>query len=86
MISNEPTLQAGATLYIDDNGQDIPKSEQEKIFGRGYRGEAVQDTIDSSGLGLAIAREMVMCVGGMTDLLDDGPSKLDGKTVCIISC
>lgn len=86
LVSNEPPLSPGATLYIEDNGPGIPKLERDKIFERGYRGEAVQDDITGSGLGLAIAREMISRMGGMLDLLegDKGPNKLDGTTVRVI--
>ena len=84
MISNKSPLQAGVTLIIEDNGQaSIEKSERDKVFERGYRSEATQD-VDGSGLGLPIAKEMITRMGGMIDVIDDGPNKLDGTCVLII--
>ena len=40
------------------------------MFERGYRSETVQDTVDGSGLGSAIARVMIMRMGGRIDDLD----------------
>lgn len=84
LVSNEPPLTSGATLYIEDNGPGIPTSEQDKVFERGYRSKTVQDEVDGSGLGLGICREMIEKMGGTIDLLEQGPNKLDGTTVRII--
>ena len=82
LVSNEPPLQAGATLYIEDNGPGIPESERDKVFERGYRGF---EEVGGSGLGLPIARDLISRMGGMVDMLEGcGPSKLDGTTVRII--
>ncbi|KAL9178733.1 hypothetical protein ACHAXT_003864 [Thalassiosira profunda] len=83
LVSNEPPLTAGAMLYIEDNGPGIPESERDKVFERGYRGEAVEDSVEGSGLGLSIAREIVSRMGGVLDLVE-GPNKLDGTAVRII--
>ena len=81
LVSNEPPLSPGATLYIEDNGPGIPTSE---LFARGYRGRAVVDEVEGSGLGLAIAREMITRMGGVLDILDEGPNRLNGTTVRVI--
>jgi len=82
--SNEYPLSPGATLYIEDNGPGILRTEQDKVFERGYRSEEVEDAVGGSGLGLAIAREMISRMGGMIDVLDEGPHKLDGTTMRVI--
>jgi signal transduction histidine kinase len=84
LVSNEPSLSPGATLYIEDNGQGIPTSERDKVFARGYRGRAVVDEVEGSGLGLAIAREMITRMGGLLDIVDEGPNRLNGTTVRVI--
>ena len=86
LVSNEPPMQVGATLYIEDNGQGIPKSERRRVFERGYRVNTTKDAVDGSGLGLAISREMITKMGGEIDIIDDGPSSKssDGTTVRII--
>ena len=43
---------------------------QDKVFECGYRSETVQDTVDGSGSGLAIAREMITRLGCRIDVLD----------------
>lgn len=81
LVSNEPPLLPGVTLYVEDNGPGIPTSEREKVFARGYRGKAVQDEVDGSGLGLAIARETIARMGGVLEIVDEGPNRLNGTTV-----
>ena len=84
LVSNEPPLSPGATLYIEDNGCGIPKSEQAKVFERGYRGENVVGGTEGSGLGLAIAKEYITRMGGLIDFLGEGPNKLDGTSMRIV--
>jgi signal transduction histidine kinase len=84
LVSIEPPLSPGATLYIEDNGPGIPTSERDEVFVRRYRGRAVVDEVEGSGLGLAIAREMVTRMGGVLDIVDEGPNRLNGTTVRVI--
>jgi signal transduction histidine kinase len=85
LTSNEPPLAAGCTLWIEDNGPGIPDDERESIFERGYRSKEWKDEVDGTGLGLAVARQMITQMGGKIDLVEDGgPSKLQGTTVRII--
>ena len=53
-----------AMIIISDRGIGIPKSEQERIFGRFYRGAQPRSKTDGSGLGLAIAQRFVALHGG----------------------
>jgi signal transduction histidine kinase len=53
-----------AMIVISDRGIGIPRSEQEGIFGRFYRGAQPRSNTDGSGLGLAIAQRFVALHGG----------------------
>jgi signal transduction histidine kinase len=57
-----------ASVIISDHGMGIPESEQEKIFGRFYRGAQPRSSTDGSGLGLAIAQRFVELHGGRISL------------------
>jgi signal transduction histidine kinase len=57
-----------ASVIINDHGMGIPESEQEKIFGRFYRGAQPRSSTDGSGLGLAIAQRFVELHGGRISL------------------
>ena len=57
-------LPPTAMIVISDRGIGIPKSEQERIFGRFYRGAQPRSNTDGSGLGLAIAQRFVALHGG----------------------
>ena len=47
------------TIYIRDNGKGIKKEDLEKIFDRYYRGTNTGEVHKGSGLGMAIAKEIV---------------------------
>ncbi len=57
-----------AMIVVKDNGPGIPKSEQERIFTRFYRGSQSRSQTDGSGLGLAIAQRFVELHGGRITL------------------
>lgn len=84
MTANEPPLQAGCTLFIEDNGPGIDECDMERVFDRGYRGEKVRELIEGNGLGLSMSSMIVQRMGGILDVLDDGPSHLGGATIRII--
>jgi two-component system, OmpR family, sensor kinase len=62
----------GRSLYIEvaDSGMGIPPQEQERIFEDLYRGENAAE-IEGSGLGLALARRIVILHGGEIALRSD---------------
>jgi two-component system OmpR family sensor kinase len=62
----------GRSLFIEvaDSGVGIPPQEQERIFEDLYRGENAAE-IEGSGLGLALARRIVILHGGEIALRSD---------------
>ena len=49
---------------ISNEGPGIPQAERDLIFQKFYRGATVRDRIPGTGMGLAIAREIVEAHGG----------------------
>ena len=49
----------GVVLSVGDQGPGIPKEEQSLVFERFYRGAGVRDKTPGTGIGLAIARDIV---------------------------
>ncbi|MBO6959451.1 MAG: sensor histidine kinase [Prochlorococcus marinus CUG1438] len=57
-------------LCIFDNGKKITKSENEKIFQKGFRGSAAKKK-DGTGVGLFLARKLAKQIGGELRLLEN---------------
>ncbi len=57
-------LSGWVTVRVADCGPGIPAAEQERIFEKFYRGKSQRGLIPGSGMGLAIAREIVRAHGG----------------------
>jgi len=51
-------------IQVEDNGPGIPLQEQEKIFQPFIRGSQGRRIVEGMGLGLSIAREIVVAHGG----------------------
>ncbi len=65
---------AGVHLAVQDNGEGIAADDLPYVFERFYRGDrARQDEAGASGLGLAIARELVELHGGSIAAASPGP-------------
>jgi two-component system sensor histidine kinase KdpD len=54
--------EAGIIVHVTDRGPGIPDDEQSRIFDRFYRG-AREQNLKGSGMGLAIAREIIRAHG-----------------------
>ena len=63
---------------VRDEGPGITPRDRARVFERFYTGEESRSDIDSSGLGLAIARHIVTNLGGRIWVADRTP----GATVC----
>jgi two-component system sensor histidine kinase KdpD len=55
---------SGVTVAVTDHGKGIPAQEQHRVFERLYRSPSVQNQIPGSGLGLSIARNIVLAHHG----------------------
>jgi len=53
-----------AVISVADQGRGIDEHDLEHIFERFYRGKRIRDRIPGTGMGLAIAREIVLAHGG----------------------
>lgn len=63
-IRVERNRQNKALIVVQDNGMGISDEEQSKLFERYYRGTNTKEKPESSGLGLAIAKQIVTLHGG----------------------
>lgn len=62
-------------LSVTDAGSGIPTEELQRIFDRYYRGAGHRDAVAGNGIGLAIAREIVVAHGGRIWAASEGPGK-----------
>jgi len=51
-------------IWVEDHGPGVKPEEREKIFEKFYRGESSSQVASGTGLGLAVAREIVRFHGG----------------------
>jgi len=74
-------LSGEAVIEVKDTGPGVPPEERESIFNLFFRGRTKADggRVKSSGLGLAIARELVEAHGGQIAVVP-GKQGADGKT------
>jgi len=56
--------ESGVIIAIADQGPGIPESDQERIFDKFYRGSKDRHKVTGTGMGLAIAREILRVHGG----------------------
>jgi two-component system sensor histidine kinase KdpD len=61
-------------ITVSDEGPGIAHNESEAIFERYYRGYAAQDSVPGTGMGLSIARDIIVAHGGRI-WAENGPEK-----------
>jgi signal transduction histidine kinase len=67
----------GLTIIVDDDGPGIPDEEKSKVFEPFYRTPAARDhDSQGMGLGLSIARSIILAHGGAIELSDVQPRGL----------
>ncbi len=74
-------LADGVELQVQDSGAGIPAADLPRIFERFYQVDKARGPQRSSGLGLAIAREIVQAHGGRIHAESAGPGK--GSTLVV---
>jgi len=57
-----------AIFSVSDSGLGIPPEDRERVFDKFFRGAAKTTTVGGTGLGLAVAREIVTTHGGTIDV------------------
>jgi len=62
------TADSQLIMQVEDNGPGIPLNEQEKIFQPFIRGSQGRRIVEGMGLGLSIAREIILAHGGEISL------------------
>ena len=70
-IKREPASKDRLALRftVTDQGPGIPAAEREKVFSRFVRGNAARNTREpGAGLGLAVCRELAVCMSGAVGL------------------
>jgi two-component system sensor histidine kinase VicK len=60
--------QRGVQLSVTDEGMGIPAADRARIFEKFFRGTDAASAIGGTGLGLAVAREIVTSHGGRIDV------------------
>ena len=76
-VALEVNAEAGIAIDVDDEGPGIPDSEKDKVFEPFYRViSSATVNRDGMGLGLAIARSVILGHGGSIELFDRKPTGL----------
>ncbi|MFG3816114.1 sensor histidine kinase [Limnothrix redekei] len=63
-----PAAGWGLAVVVNNQGNNIPPADLERLFQRGFRGIQAASPIPGTGLGLAIARQLMMQMGGRLEL------------------
>ena len=80
VLRREPGL--GFVVEVEDDGPGIPDGEKQKVFEPFYRTTAARDRdSEGMGLGLSIARSIILSHGGSIELRDATPHGLVVKIV-----
>jgi two-component system sensor histidine kinase SenX3 len=72
--------ERGAELSVEDEGMGIPAADRARIFEKFFRGAGAASAIGGTGLGLAVAREIVTSHGGRIEV-DSEPGRGSTFTV-----
>jgi signal transduction histidine kinase len=72
--------ERGAELSVEDEGMGIPAADRARIFEKFFRGADAASAIGGTGLGLAVAREIVTSHGGRIEV-DSEPGRGSTFTV-----
>jgi two-component system, OmpR family, sensor histidine kinase KdpD len=64
LIITISSAASGVTITVADRGTGIPEGEQDRIFEKFYRGVKDRYKLTGTGMGLAIAREILRAHGG----------------------
>lgn len=59
------------TIIVKDTGQGISAEELPSIFGRFYQADQVRDGVASTGIGLALTKELVKLQGGTIEVVSE---------------
>jgi signal transduction histidine kinase len=72
VIASMKASKDNVTLMLSDDGETIPRDQIENMFTRFYKGDLVSTTKVYSGLGLAMARRIILAHGGNLTVQSDG--------------
>src|ERR1039457_5801848 len=67
-----------AAVTVWNDGPPITANERDRIFDRFYRGAAARTAAPGSGLGLFVARKIVLAHGGNLSLVEPGANGTSG--------
>jgi signal transduction histidine kinase len=77
VVTLQPITDTGFIIEIQDDGPGIPDSEKAQVFEPFYRtDEARESDRQGMGLGLSIARSIILAHGGTIELRDREPRGL----------
>jgi signal transduction histidine kinase len=69
-------------IRVHNQGEVVAESERDQVFEKFYRGSAVRDRIAGTGMGLAIAREILRAHGG--DILIESSADLGTEFTAMV--
>jgi signal transduction histidine kinase len=77
-VTLQPVADTGFVVEVQDDGPGIPDNEKAKVFEPFYRtDEARESDRQGMGLGLSIARSVILAHGGVIELRDRAPHGLN---------